>query len=279
MDPDAPLTDLFHEKAFPNHPYSHRPAGSAAGLTAITAAELTSFSEGALGPERIVIAVTGDLDPAEAGKLATKAFGGRKRSAAAVADTATAAGAQATDGATAGDFKRQSTSSQSRILAGVPTVPLRDPDFLDLRTLGAGITLLGFEDMVFTRRAAFSVVAVPEGLDHGGTLSFQILAPPGRAAEDLFDLKRLLSRMATTPMEAADLQDVGRMLAGHEAGADEGVMPLASALAYREVAGLGAASWRASFTSATPQAGRLKALAEKYLRPESWITVITTPTP
>jgi len=281
MDPDAPLSDLFHEKAFPNHPYAHRPAGSAAGLAAIKAADLTAFAEKALGPERTVIAVTGDLDPADAAKLASKAFGGRRRSAppTAAADPGAPSGARATDGAAAGDFTRQSASPQSRILAGVPTVPLRDPDFLDLRALGTGITLLGFEDMVFTRRAAFSVVSIPEGLESGGTLSFQILTPPGRAREDLFDLKRLLSRMATTPMEAADLQDVGRMMAGHEAAADEGVMPLASVLAYREAAGLGAATWRGTFSTTTPPAERLQALAQKYLRPESWITVVTTPTP
>jgi predicted Zn-dependent peptidase len=277
MDPDEPLADLFHEKAFPSHPYSHRPAGSAAGIAAITAADLTAFAAKALGPERTVVAVTGDVDPAEVAKLAGKAFGGRKRSSS--GDAAPAAGPRATEGAAAGDFTRQSTAPQARILAGVPTVPLRDPDFLDLRTLGAAITLLGFEDMVFTRRAAFSIVSVPEGLDSGGTLSFQILAPPGHAAADLFDLKRLLSRMSSTPMEATDLQDVGRMLTGREAAADEGVMPLASALAYREAAGLGATAWRDAFRAATPAPERIQALAEKYLRPERWITIITTPSP
>jgi hypothetical protein len=38
----------------------------------------------------------------------------------------------------------------------VPTVPLRDPDFDDLRTLGAG-TALGFEDMVFRAAAGVSI--------------------------------------------------------------------------------------------------------------------------
>jgi zinc protease len=276
MDPDAPLTDLFHEKAYPGHPYAHRPAGSSAGIAAITAADLTAFAAKALGPERTVVAITGDVDPAEVLKLAGKAFGGRKRSA---SGDAPPAGARANEAAAAGDFSRQSTAPQARILMGVPTVPLRDPDFLDLRTLGAGITLIGFEDMVFARRAAFSIVSVPEGLDTGGTLSFQVMAPPGHASTDLFDLKRLLSRMASTPMQAADLQDVGRMLAGREAGADEGVTPLASALAYREAAGLGAAAWRDAFRATTPDPERLRALAEKYLRADRWITIITTPTP
>jgi zinc protease len=276
MDPDAPLADLFHEKVYPNHPYAHRPAGSAAGIAAITAADLTSFATRTLGPERTIVAVTGDVDPGDVARLATKAFGGRKRSAAA---DAAPAGPRATEGAAAGDLTRQSMAPQSRILAGVPTVPLRDPDFLDLRMLGAGITLLGFEDMVFARRAAFSIVSIPEGLEQGGSLSFQILAPPARAAADLFDLKRLLSRMAGTPLTPADLRDVGRMLAGREAAADEGVMPLASALAYREATGLGAASWRDTFRPAAPDPERIRALAEKYLRAERWITISTTPTP
>jgi zinc protease len=276
QDPDAAVTDLFHEKAFTGHAYAHRTAGTAVGLAAISATDLTGFADRGLSPDRIVVAITGDFDPGDAMRIASKVFGARKKSSAAAA---TAGTARATDGATAGDFTRQTIASQSRILAGVPTVPLRDPDFLDLRTLGAGITLLGFEDMVFNRRAAFNIVSVPEGFQDGGALSFQIVAPPARAAEDLFDLKHLLSQMTTTPMDPADLRDVGRMLAGREAAADEGVQPLASALAYREAVGLGAASWRDAFSAATPAPERLKALAEKYLRPEKWITIVTAPAP
>jgi zinc protease len=288
QDPDAVLLDLFHDKVYAGDPYGHRPDGMPAGLAAVTADEIAAFGASALRPERVVLAVTGDVDAGDIVKAAERAFGGWKAAKAPVlpagkqgapgaAPDAPAPAARATAGAIAGEYSRQVAAPQSRALVGAPTVPLLDPDFADLRFLGASVTLLAFEDLVFGRRAAFSAVSIPEGFERGGALGFQVLSSPQRRGEVQFDLQRLLRKMAAEEMSGTDLRDVGRMLAGREAAAAQGALPLASALGYREASGLKASSWRDGFAPAAPAAVRLKTLAETYLRPENWITIVVGP--
>jgi hypothetical protein len=95
----------------------------------------------------------------------------------------------------------------------------------------------------------------------------------------LFELQRTMRRLATDELGETDRRDVARMIAANAAIADQGVLPLASNLAYREAAGLGARSWRDEFAAAPPAAGRLKELAERYFKPASWISVVVGPPP
>jgi len=239
----------------------------------------------ALTPERLVLAVAGDVDPKAILRTAERLFGGLpgKPSAPASAGQVAAEAAanpgasSATAGAQPGEYSRQVAAAQSRIVVGAPASPVLGTEFSDLRLLGAGLSLLAFEDLVFTQRAAFSVLAVPEGLRRGGSLAFEVVAAHNRRPEVLFDLKRLLRRLAIEDLSDPDRRDLGRMLSGRDAAAAQGPQALASGLAYREAAGLDAMRYRDDFTPRTPTAARIKELAERYLKPESWISVIVGP--
>jgi len=152
-----------------------------------------------------------------------------------------------------------------------------DADFPGLRALGAGVTLLAFDDMVFKRRAAFSAVSIPEGLREGGTLAVALTTQPSRSAEALFDVQRLLRRMAVEPLAADDVRDIGRVLAGHEAAEAQVAASLASVLAWRVISGTGAAAWRSDLAGSIPDAEHLKAIAEARLLPENLITIVVGP--
>jgi zinc protease len=291
--------DLFHEKVYAGHPYAQRPDGTPAGLQALGAADVQALAATLLVPARSVLAVAGDIDASEMGKTVERLFGPWKgsggkasasrsapRTASASTDTKPASPGEApeapvfpaTAGAQAGEFARQVATPQSLAIVGVPGVPLLDGDFDALRYLGAAVTLLGFEEMVFERRAAFSVSGSPEGLKEGGALAIEAAAAHTRRGEAQFELQRLMRRLAVEDLGDADRRALSRIQAGRAAAAAQGAQALASLLAYREAAGLGAAGWRADVTaSAPPEAARLRSLAERLFQPERTIRVVVGP--
>jgi len=287
LDPDAIALDLFREKVFAGHPYAHRPDGTSAGLKALTAEDVTAYGAGVLRPDGAVLAIVGDIDDGAAVHQVEEQFGDWKgeRGSTAERHPASASGGSAageaaksaTAGALPGSYSRQMSTAQSRIVAGVPGVRADDADFPGLRALGAGVTLLAFDDMVFKRRAAFSAVSIPEGLREGGTLAVALTTQPSRSAEALFDVQRLLRRMAVEPLAADDVRDIGRVLAGHEAAEAQVAASLASALAWRVISGTGAAAWRSDLAGSIPDAEHLKAIAEARLLPENLITIVVGP--
>jgi zinc protease len=184
----------------------------------------------------------------------------------------------ATAGAQPGEYTRQIATPQSLAIVGVPAVPLQDPDFDVVRTLGAAVTLFGFEDMVFTRRAAFGVSGSPEGYRDGGALVFTATAQHARRGEALFELQRLMRRLAVEDLGDADRRDLARMQAGRAAAAAQGTQALASLLAYREASGLDPLAWRRDVTAGdAPSAVALRSLAEKLFQTERSVRVVVGP--
>jgi len=271
--------ELFRDKVYAGHPYAHSAFGTPSGLAAVTRADIEGFLKGALRPAGAVVAIAGDFDAGKTRADVQELFGRWKSDAAdPPAKTAPGLGAKApaTARATAGEYSRLTTSGQSSILVGVPAVAISDTDFGDLRILGAGLTVLAFEDMVFKRRAAFSATALPEALRRGGSMALAVVAAPTRGDEALFDVQRLMRRLAMETLDQKDVDDFVRVDAAHEATGLQGVLAWASALSYREASGLGAVSpKRAQDAPLAP--ARLKELASRYLKPESWIVVKVGP--
>ena len=295
-DPDAVALDLFHEKVYAGHAYAHRSDGTASGLASITAEDVAAFARRVLSPEGAVLAMVGDIDAAETTEKVQRLFASWPRGpraggdgprvaggpavARAAKESARAADAEASaagTGARPGDYSRQMSASQSRVIVGVPGRSLLDPAFDDLRFIGAGVTLMAFEDMVFARRAAFGVLSIPEGLRDGGALAVEVTAAPVRRAEAQFDVQRLMRHLSVEPLSETDRNDLARMLSGREAATAQGPQAVAGLLAWREAAGLGARGWREAFALKPPPADRLRTLAAGLLKPEAWITVSVGP--
>ncbi len=291
--------ELFREKVYAGHPYAHASVGTMSGLASVTRADIETFLKASLRPDGVVLAVAGDVDSEETRKTIEDLFGAWGKSDAGPADTpparekrrarettgpdpvavpAPAPKDSATARSSAGEYTRLLSSPQSSVLVGVPGVAISDPDFDDLRILGAGLTVLAFEDMVFKRRAAFSATAIPEALRQGGSFALAVVAPPGRRDEAVFDLQRLMRRLALDTLEQKDVDDFARVEAGREAAGLQGVLALASALSYREVNGLGALSVQKGLWSRAGCAPEhVKELAARYLKPESWIVIKVGP--
>lgn len=277
--------DLFREKVYAGHPYAHPAAGRASGLEALEPADVEAFLKRHLGPRGAVLAIAGDVAAAEARRTVQDLLGEWQNPKSAEGDAAkpaeaTAAKGTANDGAHAGEFTRMLAAAQSTVLVGVPGVRITDPDFDDVRLLGAALTVLSFEDMVFGRRAAFSASAFPEALRDGGALAIVVVAQHTRRDEAVFDVQRLMRRLALEEISQKDLDDFLRVEAGREASNRQGVLALAGSLGYREAAGLGApaaARAKGPIPAPGPSPARLKELAARLLRPGTWIVVKVGP--
>ena len=300
-DPSFVSLDLFREKVYAGHPYAHASVGTASGLAAVTRADIETFLKTSLRPDGAVLAVAGDVDPEEIRRMFADLFGSwrnpdpgpsrkekRPAPSAAPADAAASPASEAPAAgepkraagirSTAGEFTRLLTSSQSSVLIGVPGVAISDPDFDDLRLLGAGLTILAFEDIVFKRRAAFSATAIPEALRQGGSFALAVVVQTSRRDEAMFDLQRLMRSLAVSTLEQKDVDDFARVETGREATGLQGVLALASALSYRSVNGLGALSAQNGLWSrSAPPPDHVKDLAARYLKPESWIVIQVGP--
>jgi hypothetical protein len=186
--------------------------------------------------------------------------------------------APATAGAHAGSLSRLVRAPRSRIILGVPGVPLSDAEFPALRLLGAALTAEIFEDLIYARRAAFSARALPEGFRDGGSLAIEVVTTHPQRKNAIFDLHRLLHRMASVDLSTEALQALGPMQAGKRIAGSQGVLALASALSFREAAGLGADTYVREFSPPIFSAERMRDLAARFLKPEVWISVEVGPT-
>jgi zinc protease len=259
--------ELVREKAYAGHPYAHAGVGTPAGINAVRAGDVAGFVARHYRPERAVLTIAGDLEAEPTLALARELFADWNRGASTSAGTTAAPPARAPRG---GAFTRTLAAASSLAILGVPGPPAGDPDFAHLRLLGTAATLAAFEDMVFARRAAFSVTALPEAHPGGGALMLSVVAPHARRDEAVFDLQRMLRRIVNEGVPEADIPDLLNIQAGQDAAAAAGVLGQANTLAWNERGDAGSAP-------ATIAPGSLKETAGRYLAPESWITVKVGP--
>lgn len=284
-DPSFVTLELFREKVYAGHRYAHPIGGRTAGLEALDRTDVEAFLKHHLGPRGAVLAIAGDVAAGDVRKTAQELFGAwqNPKTADDPADTKAenpeAPRGPASAGAQAGEFTRMLGASQSTVLVGVPGTPITDPDFDDVRLLGAALTVLSFEDMVFGRRAAFSASAVPEAWRDGGALAIVVVAQHTRRDEAVFDVQRLMRRLALERLDQKDVDDFARLEAGREAAEMQGVLALASTLGYRAAAGLGpvAVPGKDPTPGPAPSPARLQEMAARFLRPEGWIVVKVGP--
>jgi zinc protease len=274
-DPDATAVDLFHEQVYFGDPYAHPVPGTIAGIAAVTPDDVEGVVRRRVVPGEAVLALAGDVSASEALKAARDLFRDWRPAPAA---SSVERGPSATARAKSGEFTRSLAATPSRIVVGVPGTPIDSQEFEGLRLLGTELTLRSFEETVFTRRAALSFTALPEAFRRGGALGIAIVAAPSTREEALFDLQRLMRRIALEGVPADEIPILGRVQAGRGAAALQGAAAFASALGYRQAIGLDALSYRDALTS-PPRftSEQLKALAERFLKPDAWIVVKVGP--
>src|SRR5665213_881578 len=73
--PQGELVEALDSTAFAAHPYKNSPAGWASDIESLRAADAEAFYKRYYGPSNLTIGIAGDVNPAEAKRLAEKYFG------------------------------------------------------------------------------------------------------------------------------------------------------------------------------------------------------------
>ncbi len=73
--PQGQLVEALGSTAFAAHPYKNSPAGWASDIESLRATDAEAFYKKYYGPSNLTIGIAGDVNPAEAKKLAEKYFG------------------------------------------------------------------------------------------------------------------------------------------------------------------------------------------------------------
>ncbi len=74
--PAARAGDALFAAIFPDHPYGRPPQGTPAGLATVSADDLHAFARTRFTRDRLIVAVVGDVAPAELARLLDATFGG-----------------------------------------------------------------------------------------------------------------------------------------------------------------------------------------------------------
>ncbi len=78
--PDQAVTLLQEERFFAGHPYATRQIGTPRNIKRFTAKDLQAYHRRLLDPARMLVVITGDMDPKQVRSLANAAFGGLESS-------------------------------------------------------------------------------------------------------------------------------------------------------------------------------------------------------
>ncbi len=272
-DPAGVAMELFQEKVYAGSPYAHPVQGTRPGLEAVKRADLLRLFENHLRPSGAVLVIAGAVEPEEAGRMARGLFGAWRDSTVEGAGTAPAADPAAPPARRTGEFERMMNTPRSHLIVGVASAAIRDPDFAVIRQIGTALTVIGFEDIIFDRRAAFSLSAVPDGLRRAGSLSIGMQTAHRRRDEAVFDVQRLMRRLALEPLGRTDLADFARVQSGRETASLQGILSLASHIGFREVTGLDGLKFRDDLQIEPVPPAKVREVAGRYLDPGQWIVI------
>ena len=211
-DPKSLLFDAVAAAAFPSHPYRANTIGSASDIAALTEAQARAFHETHYVPANAVLAIVGDVSPAEAMALVRRHFGALPARPA--PDCAAAAGPPASERRLeiAGDVERQ------HFELAYPAPPASHPSFpafLLLQQLLSGGSGVNF------RQNDWGTPAMPGSALHGLTedlagwaiptaepylLTVTATLPAGGDRSVLeAELERRIARLRDHPPAAAEL--------------------------------------------------------------------------
>ncbi|MFN4295487.1 MAG: M16 family metallopeptidase [Brevundimonas sp.] len=187
--PDDHVFEMAGEKAFTGQPLGRPILGSVESIGRADRAGMQAWRAALYAPHRMVVAVSGAVDPVRLGELAEAWFGQAGHEAA--EEPAHAA-------FTGGDAALTRRIEQANLVFEIPGLSAHDPDTPALRLfaeiLGGGMASRLFQSAREDRGLAYAVDAWFEGYEDTGVLGVYAGAAPGRSEE--------LARVAATELRS-----------------------------------------------------------------------------
>lgn len=181
--------------AYPNHPYGEPGNGTPESVAAITVDDFKTYVRNVFARDTLTVAIVGDIDPAAAGKLIDRVFGGlpEKATLAPVADTAI-----------------QGLGERIIVNLDVPQTVIRfgglglarhDPDFFTAYVVnhifgGGSMTSRLYHEVRELRGLAYGINTSLVWMDHAAIMSGSTATRADRASETLALIEQETRRMA-----------------------------------------------------------------------------------
>ncbi|MFW5968539.1 MAG: M16 family metallopeptidase, partial [Persicimonas sp.] len=261
---------------FSPHPYAMPPAGRASSVSEIDAERLREYYRMLIDPQRLVLAVVGDVDAARVEELSERYFSGHDSSdpiTPSLPDPKT----PAEPTLTVGDLEKE----QAHIIAGFPLPPLAEVDKPPLDVLHAILSGQGgrlFYELRDRQSLAYSVRArVMLGLD-AGAFSITIGTSPDKIEQAVEGIVDQVDILRSTGVTADEVERARRYLIGsHDIGLQRN-----SARSFQmgldELYGLG---YRRSLEYGARIEGveidRIEELIDRHLDPQKMLVSIVKP--
>ena len=210
--PIGKMTEAFLGVALPNHPYGRPVIGSEQDLRGLTRADVQQFYQTYYTPDQIVIAIVGDVDPAQVKTLAQAYFGRyQARNSAPSAPTLNPAKPNQTE-----PYQiTLSLPSQPWYLEGYQRPNINDPDNASYAVLSgilsSGRTARLYKSLVEQKQLALNVNVVDSfpGDRYSNLVLLYALTAPGHTLEEVaIALDAELTRLKTEPVSAEELDRI-----------------------------------------------------------------------
>ncbi len=216
--PIGKMIEAFLGVALPNHPYGRPVIGSEQDIRGLTRVDIQQFYQTYYTPNQIVIAIVGDVNPAQVKALAQAYFGryqaGQDRSREAAPNLAQTELSQ-TPSQTKPKEVTLSLPSQPWYLEGYQRPNINDPDNASYTVLSgilsSGRTARLYRSLVEQKQLALNVNVVDSfpGDRYSNLLLLYALTAPGHTLEEVaIALDAELTRLKTEPVSAEELDRI-----------------------------------------------------------------------
>ena len=212
-DPNAIAMQALQQKALGDHPYARDLQGTTESLKSITALDLHKLHQRLFARDNLHIAVVGDIDAENLGRLLDETFGKLPEKSAMPVITDTTAFTQSDIVVIDRDIP------QSVIYFAMPGMKRSDPDFITAYVMnmilgGGGFGSRLMEEVREKRGLSYSVWSDLYPLEKGGLILGGAATRNEKAAETIAIIKDQIAQFAKQGPSAEELADVKTYMTG-----------------------------------------------------------------
>ena len=238
-NPSGLAFDQFARTLYKKHPFRMDALGTKETVAAFTREDLLRIYRERFSPDRMVLAVVGDVDPERVAELVEDAFNDLPYGRASVIPVAAPSEVWPTAVQVA---RLNKDKEQTHLVLGFPGTTLQSPDRHVLEVMSTIMAGQGgrlFIELRDKQSLAYSITAFSlEGLDPG-YVAVYMGTSPDKVDQALGGIMAELKRMAEEPVTPKELERAQRYLVGsHEIGLQK-MGARAATLAFNEVYGMG----------------------------------------
>ncbi len=272
--PEAVAAHAWFEAAFPNHPYGRPVKGDAKTISSIKAGDLRGLAGREFARDNMYVAIVGDVDAGEAGRLLDMALGAlpAKGDMPAVAETRPSY--------TPGLKIVSKQVPQSTAIFGETGIKRKDPDWYVAYVMnyvlgGGGFSSRLMDEVREKRGLTYGVATSLYPLDHTGLILGRVASENTKIAESVSLIEAEIGKLARNGITDKELKDAKTYLTGSYPLSFDTSSKIAGQLVaiQREGLGLDYVKKRNSYIEAVTS-DQVKRVAAKLLDPGHLLWVV-----